>query len=246
MDPQVVLVHGIRTSATMWRPQVEHLQDAGVAVHAIDLPGHGSRIDEEWALDEALASIDRAVASAASAGPVVLVGHSMGGLLTTAYVGRAGCAPPVAAFVAFSCTAFPRGPGLAAYRILSRGVQRLPGQGMGVVRLALAAQLPVESRDVFAAGGYALAAEDQALASLAGLDLVRPLARIQKRAMPVWFANGEFDQLRLNERAFTRLVPRAELVVVPRATHLVTAMRPRVANAVIDLAVATVRAGATW
>lgn len=242
MDPQVVLVHGIRTSATMWRSQMTHLQARGVATTAIDLPGHGSRMDEAWSLDEALSSIDRAVVAAAERGPVVLMGHSMGGLLSTAYVGRIGAEPPVAAFIAASCTAFPRGAGLAAYRLALRGLQALPAHGMWLVDRALDAQLPVDTRLDFGAGGYALKAEDDALRSLDDLDLARALIRIQKRDMPVWFLNGEWDQLRLNERAFRRLLPRAELVLVPRSTHLVTAMRPRVTNAMLDLAIASVRA----
>ncbi|NHI17023.1 alpha/beta fold hydrolase [Microbacterium excoecariae] len=242
MDPQVVFVHGIRTSATMWRAQVAHLQARGVAACAIDLPGHGSRMAEPWSLEEAIASIDRAVRAAAERGPVLLVGHSMGGLLSTAYVGRAGAAPPVAAFVAASCTAFPRGAGLAAYRLVLRGMRGLPHQGRWVIDRALAAQLPPGTRGDFGAGGYALQAEDEALESLQSLDLARALVRIERRDFPVWFFTGEWDQLRLNERTFTRLVPRAELVVVPRSTHLVTAMRPAVTNALVDLALATVAA----
>ncbi|MGI6878099.1 alpha/beta hydrolase [Microbacterium sp. gxy059] len=242
-EPQVVLVHGVRTSATMWRTQVAHLQERGVAVSAIDLPGHGSRMGEPWSLDEALASIERATVAAAARGPVVLCGHSLGGLLSTACMGRAGDPLPVAAFVAASCTAFPRGAGLAAYRTIFRGVKALPRNGRWVIDRALAAQLPPETRYDFGAGGYALAAEDDALASLEELDLPRALVRLQRRHAAVWFFNGEWDQLRLNERTFSRLVPRAELVIVPRATHLVTAMRPRVANAMLDLAVETARRG---
>lgn len=52
--------------------------------------------------------------------------------------------------------------------------------------------------------------------------------------------NGQYDQLRANERLFQRLAPQAELIVVPRTTHLVTAMRPRVFNAVLELAIATI------
>jgi pimeloyl-ACP methyl ester carboxylesterase len=72
------------------------------------------------------------------------------------------------------------------------------------------------------------------------LDLLAALRRI---AVPTWFVNGQFDQLRINERLFTSLVPAAELIVVPRTSHLVTAMRPRVFNAVVDLALATMDAG---
>ena len=240
MAAQIVLVHGIRTSATMWRAQISHLQDRGLTVRAIDLPGHGSRIDEAWSLEEAIASIDRAVTSAAERGPVVLAGHSLGGLLSTAYVGRPGAAPPVAAFVAFSCTALPRGAGLRAYRLMARGFNRLPGGGRWLIDRALDLQLPPETRWDLAAGGYSLLQEDRALASLGEIDLIRALPRIQRRRMPVWFVNGEWDQLRVNERLFTRLVPRAELVLARRSTHLVTVMRPRVADAVLDLAVATV------
>ncbi|WP_261163845.1 alpha/beta fold hydrolase [Microbacterium sp. Marseille-Q6965] len=242
MSAQIVLVHGIRTSATMWRAQVAHLQQRGLAVHAIDLPGHGSRIDETWSLEEAIASIDRAVVRAVEQGPVVLAGHSLGGLLSTSYVGRRGSAPPVAAFVAFSCTALPRGAGLRAYRLMARGFNRLPGGGRWLIDRALDLQLPDETRFDLAAGGYSLTQEDRALASLGEVDLLRALPRIQARNMPVWFVNGEWDQLRVNERLFTRLVPRAELVLARRSTHLVTVMRPRVANAVLDLAIATATA----
>ena len=88
MVVQVVLVHGIRTSATMWRAQVDHLARRGNPVIAVDLPGHGSRMTEEFTLDGAFATIDAAVRDAAARGPVLLSGHSMGGLLCIEYVGR--------------------------------------------------------------------------------------------------------------------------------------------------------------
>ncbi|WP_456285558.1 alpha/beta hydrolase [Microbacterium sp. JZ70] len=237
---QVVLVHGIRTSATMWRTQVLHLQGRGVDVHALDLPGHGSRMDEEWSLEEAFATLDRALRSAGEAGPVLLVGHSMGGILSTAYLARDDAAP-VAAFVAVGATALPRGAGLALYRMLLRGMQRMPGNGMWLVQRILRATLPEETRTDLGAGGYALRSEDAALASLATLDIRTALTRL---TMPVWFVNGEWDQLRLHERLFTRLVPHAELIVVPRSTHLVTTMRPAAFSAVLDLAIAVVESTA--
>ena len=58
MVVQVVLVHGIRTSATMWRAQVEHLTARGNPVIAVDLPGHGSRMSEEFTLETAFGTID--------------------------------------------------------------------------------------------------------------------------------------------------------------------------------------------
>ncbi|PKQ35374.1 MAG: alpha/beta hydrolase [Actinobacteria bacterium HGW-Actinobacteria-11] len=236
MSTQIVLVHGIRTSATMWRAQTTYLDEQEYASTAVDLPGHGSRMDEDFTLHEALHTIDAAVRAAAEKGPVVLVGHSMGGLLCLAYVGGAQ-RPPVAALVAASCTSLPHGAGLRAYRLFARAVDSLPDRGMWLTGRVLEATIPTETRSDFAAGGYALDMQDTALRSLAALDIATAVPRI---AVPLWFVNGQYDQLRLNESLFRRLAPHAELLIVPRTTHLVTAMRPRVFNAVLQLAIATV------
>lgn len=236
MVVEVVFVHGIRTSATMWRAQVEHLAARGVRGTAVDLPGHGTRRGEEFTLEGAFATIDAAVRDASTRGRVLLAGHSMGGLLSIDYVGAA-TPPPVAAFIAASCTAIPRGLGLAAYRALARGFDSLPDRGMWMTGRVLDMTLPTETRADFGAGGYAFDAQDTALRSLSVLDLIAAVERIN---VPLWFINGQFDQLRVNERLFTTLAPHAELIVVPRTSHLVTAMRPRVFNALLDLAIATI------
>lgn len=241
MTVQIVFVHGIRTSATMWRSQLAHLDSIGVPSTAIDLPGHGTRMHEDFTLHEALHSIDVAVRGAAEHGPVLLVGHSMGGLLSLAYTGGEE-QPPVAALIAASCTALPHGAGLAAYRMIARTLDALPDRGLWLAGRVLDATIPVETRDDFSAGGYALDAQDVALRSLAALDVEAALRRI---TVPLWFVNGQLDQLRLNETLFQRLVPHAELVLVPRTTHLVTAMRPRVFNAVLQVALATLETAAS-
>ena len=236
MTVQVVLVHGIRTSASMWRAQVAYLTEHGVPANAVDLPGHGTRMAETFTLDGAFATIDEAVRDAATRGPVLLVGHSMGGLLATEYAGQEE-RPPLAGLVGASCTAVPRGVGLAAYRLIARGFDALPGRGMWFTQRMLARTLPEETRADFGAGGYAFDAQDVALRSLSVLDLLTALRRIDA---PTWFVNGQYDQLRVNERLFVSLVPGAELIVVPRTTHLVTAMRPDVFNAVLRVAIATI------
>lgn len=221
----------------MWRAQVEYLDGLGVPSIALDLPAHGARRDEEFTLDGALATIDDAVKDAAASSSVLLIGHSMGGLLATAYTG-ARERPPVAGLVGASCTALPRGSALAAYRFLSRSFTALPDNGAWFSARMLAATLPVESRGDFGAGGYAYEAQDTVLASLPGLDLPRAIARIR---VPTWWVNGSLDQLRRNEELFHRLAQGSELIVVPRTTHLLPVMRPRVFNAVLGLAIETLR-----
>jgi len=235
MVVQVVLVHGIRTSATMWRAQVDYLTERGTPVTAVDLPGHGSRMAEDFTLESAMATIDSAVRSAAERGPVLLSGHSMGGLLCVEYVG-AEDPPPVSGLIAASCTAIPRGVGLRAYRVLARGFDSLPDRGMWLTDRMLDRILPDETRADFGAGGYALDAQDTALRSLSVLDLLAALHRID---VPLWFVNGQYDQLRVNEKLFMRIAQHAELVVVPRTTHHVTVMRPRVFDALLEVALTT-------
>lgn len=241
VSPRVVLVHGIRTSRTMWRTQVEHLAARGIDATAVDLPGHGTRIDEEFTLAGSLATIDEAVQDAARHAPVLLVGHSMGGLLSVAYVGQED-PPPVAGFIGASCTALPRGASLTAYRFLARRFDALPDRGLWLSARVLAATLPEDTRADFSAGGYALDAQDIALASLSTLDLATDLRRIR---IPLWWINGQFDQLRTHERLFRRLTPHSELIVVPLTSHLVTAMRPGVFNALLDVATATLASPAS-
>ncbi|MEV4775027.1 alpha/beta hydrolase [Microbacterium sp. LWO13-1.2] len=236
MSIQVVFVHGIRTSRTMWLSQQAFLTEQGIHSVALDLPGHGSTLGETFTIEAALATVDAAVRKAALDGPVLLVGHSMGGLLCLATAGSAD-PPPIAGVVAASCTAFPRGAALRAYRLLASAMNALPGRGSWLTRRVLAATLPLETRDHFGAGGYAYDAQDAALRSLESLDLADAVQRIR---VPLWYVNGQYDQLRVHETLFQRLAPHAELIVVPRSTHLVTAMRPGVFNAVLGLAVATI------
>lgn len=236
MTVQVVFVHGIRTSATMWRAQLAYLVARGADAVAVDLPGHGARMAEEFTLEGALGTIDDAVRDAATRGPVLLVGHSMGGLLCIEYAGRDDD-PPVAGLIAASCTAIPRGTGLAAYRLLVRGFDSLPDRGMWLTNRMLDRILPDETRADFGAGGYALDAQDMALRSLSVLDLLTALHHID---VPLWFVNGQYDQLRVNERLFLRIAKHADLITVPRTTHHVTVMRPRVFNALLNLAITTI------
>jgi non-heme chloroperoxidase len=142
----------------------------------------------------------------------------------------------VAGFVAASCTSLPRGAGLAAYRTLTRGFNALPDRGMWLTNRVLDRTLPAQTRLDFGAGGYAFDAQDTALGALSVLDLLAALERIR---VPIWFINGQWDQLRLHERLFLRLAHNGELLVVPRTTHLVTAMRPDVFNALLGVAIAT-------
>jgi pimeloyl-ACP methyl ester carboxylesterase len=74
MSPPFVLVHGAWHAAACWQPLVDELERRGEAVVAVDLPCE----DPDATLDDyAGAVVDGA---AAFAEPVIIVGHSLGGM----------------------------------------------------------------------------------------------------------------------------------------------------------------------
>jgi pimeloyl-ACP methyl ester carboxylesterase len=86
--PTVVLVHGLGSSAADWLPVARDLaRDHRVVL--VELPGHGlAEMPGALTLDGATVSLDRAIAEQCE-GPVVLVGHSVGGLVATSEALRA-------------------------------------------------------------------------------------------------------------------------------------------------------------
>jgi pimeloyl-ACP methyl ester carboxylesterase len=84
--PMVVFTHGWGATAHMWRPQVEALGRAARVV-TWDLRGHGRSPSPDdpaaYSLDIALADLDELVTE-----PAVLVGHSLGGVLSLTYALR--------------------------------------------------------------------------------------------------------------------------------------------------------------
>lgn len=223
-----MLLHGIRTSATMWRAQVEALDRAGFTSRAVDLPGHGTRLGERFTLDGALDAIDDAVDGLA--GPVVLCGLSLGGYLGLHWAAERG-AGRLDGLLAAACGTTPRGAALAGYKGIAEVIARLPDQGSWLNQFMIDRFIPAGSRDDVTRGGVAL---DVMADGLGAMAAVRPLESIARIRVPLLFVNGRFDHFRMEERRYLGAalarpgLPRSwsQLVVVPGASHLVSLTRP--------------------
>lgn len=217
--PTVVLVHGIRASGSMWARQLAALRDAGVPALAVDLPGHGARRSQHFTVPSAVDVIDEA--ASAVDGPVVVVGLSMGGYMALHWAARARRRP--AALVAASCCTQPQGLGLAAYRAVARLIGRLPDGGATLNDVVARRVVPEEAREDLAVGGMTVAVMAEALAGMAAVNTLADLAAVPE---PVWLVNGRWDHFRGHERRFLAACQDGRLVIVPRATHLVSLTRP--------------------
>lgn len=76
----MLFMHGVGSSAEVWQPSAERFAAQGVRVVCIDLPGHGESSKEpgDYSLGS-LASTVRDLIEHLGLGPVILVGHSLGG-----------------------------------------------------------------------------------------------------------------------------------------------------------------------
>jgi pimeloyl-ACP methyl ester carboxylesterase len=227
MASSVVLVHGLRTSATMWRGQIDVLERAGHEAIAIDLPGHGRRMDERFTLDGAVRAITDAVDRARH--PVFLCGFSLGGYTSLHYAGLEPRA--ITGLLAASCGTRPYRVALDSWRAAAAVIRRLPDRGLGLNNWAVRAAVrdPQLADDVLR-GGVALEVMDDALRELRRLHPIDSLKSIEQ---PVWLVNGSLDHFRLEERRFLAAARRGRLVHVPGATHMVSLTRPSAFNRIL-------------
>lgn len=87
----LVLVHGITESRKAWDPLIAPLADAGYRTIAIDLRGHGaSSVAPPFDLATMAGDLG-AVLDAESDGDALLVGHSLGGAVVSAFAAGGPC-----------------------------------------------------------------------------------------------------------------------------------------------------------
>jgi non-heme chloroperoxidase len=93
--PAVVLLHGITLSADIWCKQLQDLGDAGFRVIAPDLRGHGLSTVGAGGLElDRVAGDIAELLEALDLRDVLLVGHSMGGMLALRLLARQEPDPP--------------------------------------------------------------------------------------------------------------------------------------------------------
>ncbi|WP_147918534.1 alpha/beta fold hydrolase [Ruania zhangjianzhongii] len=225
----VLLVHGIRSSSTMWRPVQPLLDRAGIRHAVIDLPGHGRRRGEEFTIAACREAIEEGMAGLG--GEAVVAGLSLGGFLSLNWAART--ANPPLAVLAASCSVRPRGLPLWAYQLAAQVFAQLPDEGRAVNDLMARLVLGEDS----AADLNEDVAFEVMVPALRAMAAVHPLEDLARIKVPVWLVNGTWDHFRIEERAFLDAVQYGRLVKIPRAGHIITAHQPEIfARVVVQLA----------
>jgi pimeloyl-ACP methyl ester carboxylesterase len=248
--PAVVLVHGMRTSSAIWRPQLAYLRDAGHPAVAVDLPAHGKRHHERFSLSRAFEVIDEAVSSFGGR-PVALVGLSLGGYTSLGWAARhaaAGTDAPLAGVVAAGCSSDPKGKPVALFRDVARlTVGGTTALGRHARWVAGRWRTAVTGRSVpGGAGALTLGGGATPGAHVPGWDVVTDaltqlagrssLADVRATRAPLWLVNGARDRMRLEEARHLAAAERGALVVVPGAGHDVNTDAPDAFNRVLGRA----------
>lgn len=177
----VVLVHGAFADGSSWAKVIPLLQAKGFNVIAVQNPLSS--------LEDDVAATKRAIAL--TEGPVLLVGHSYGGMVIT----EAGNDPKVAGLL-YVCSlvpndgqsavdvtsAFPPGPGSAEFRADASGFLSLSSKG---INAHFAQDLPARERNVIFATQVPWAVR----------TTTDKISKAAWKTKPSWFIIGTDDQM---------------------------------------------------
>jgi len=251
----VLLLHGIGGGAQAWGDAGSAtgpvLAAAGFTVLAVDFPGYGLSPRIEPFDLAGLATAVVALIEWLGAGPAVLVGHSMGGMVAQEV---AAIAPQVVAGLVLASTspAFGKpggdwqteflrsrfapldaGLGMAGLAALLVPTMVAPGTAAGPLAVVIPAVIPAE----IAAAMAMMAAVPEATyrSAVAALVAFDRRANLPLITVPTLVITGEHDRTAAPEvaRRMAERITGAQAVVVPSAGHLLPIEQPQAFHAAV-------------
>jgi pimeloyl-ACP methyl ester carboxylesterase len=236
----ILLVHGFPLSRAIWQPQVTALSEI-CRVIAPDLRGHGkSAAPPGIYLMETFADDLRALIEERRCGPVILVGHSMGGYISFAFYRRF---PQLVRAMILVCTRAgadsPEGKANRenlAQRVEREGAAAVAGQ---MLPKMLAAVTTISRSDLVAqVRQIMLATSVNGLAgSLRGMAVrSSSLELLPRIAVPTLVIAGKDDLIISAQEAETlaKAIPSAQLHLITNAGHLASLENPAAVNQAIQ------------
>jgi pimeloyl-ACP methyl ester carboxylesterase len=258
----VMLLHGVALSAAIWRYQLHSLVDAGFRVVAIDQRGHGaSTVGSDGLSIERLADDVVEVLKGLDLYDVVLVGHSLGGIVALELAARDPTADGrIGALALVATAANPvSGSGIPGARTLALSARPVLSGGAWVA--ARFPALALGARDVTYLGARLVFGDEPSPRHVAFTQTVSAATpawvvaallddilrfdcsdALPGLALPVTVVAGDADRLTpaRHAEAVAAAIPGAELLVLPGCGHMVMLERhDELDAAIIDLAART-------
>jgi pimeloyl-ACP methyl ester carboxylesterase len=225
-ETTIVLVHGAWADGSSWSRVIPLLQARGNRVIAVQIP--------LTSVEDDLAATNRIVAD--TEGPIVLVGHSWGGVAVT----QAGNDPKVAALVyvsAFAPDAGETGGGLIGAHPTPPALSTIVTDSSGFVYQTTQGMIDNIAPDLSLDEAQVLATTQ---GRLAGKAFEQTVAAVAWKVKPSWFIVTDQDRV-VNVDLQSSMAKRMNAkTTVIRASHMSIMSRPHDVAAVIGDAVAAV------
>ena len=220
--PSIVFVHGTRLTGAMWAAQQAELSGEFRTI-AIDLPAHGARAGEPFALEGAANALAETIRDHATGGRAVVVGLSLGGYVAMALAARQPTL--VRGLVLSGATAEPVGARSLPFLALATLMDRIEVGLLDRINAAFfRSRYPARIAEPIIAGGFWPKGGAQALRAIAGEHF---LPRLATYPGPTLILNGELDVIfRLSAPTFASAAVDARRVLLAGATHLASLDRP--------------------
>jgi pimeloyl-ACP methyl ester carboxylesterase len=226
----IVLVHGAWADGSSWNRVVQLLQARDFPVIAVQIP--------LTSVDADIAETNRIIA-ADTAGPIVLVGHSWGGMAIT----QAGNDPKVAALVyvsAFAPEAGETGSSLIGAHPTPPALSTIVTDSSGSVYQTMDGMLQNVAPDIPAAEAKSLAATQ---GRLAGRAFGQSVTMAAWKMKPSWFVVTTDDRVVSPELQAAEAKRMGAKVTELQSSHMSLLSHPQEVAKVIEDAAAAVTAG---
>jgi pimeloyl-ACP methyl ester carboxylesterase len=224
--PTIVFVHGTRLTRSAWAAQLDGLGGEFLAI-AVDLPAHGTRAEEPFALEPAADLLGETIRDQATDGAAIVVGLSLGGYVAMTLAARQ--PGRVRGLVLAGATAEPVGLRSLPYRVLAVALDRLDGPALTRLNTwFFRTRYPRAIAEPIVAGGFWSRGGASALRALFGK---RFAPRLAAYTGPTLILNGQWDLLfRLSAGTFAAAASNARRVRLAGALHLSNLDQPAAFN----------------